>query len=301
MTNPLFKLLKGYPREGIVVRLYSPAGDYPSTAGSTGDACFAVSSDLAWSATRFTPVPIEYYSPEREWLKPEEIRLLSAVALSYRAGGYLCLYPWGAPVYLVDADLSLSSELAIAALDELAREKASAQSAHPRSHVVEPTSPPLVGGGPYDLRDDGCDQQLFRRVYDGVDPQDHLLVRGLGALLKAPLLHTHDAFHTEACVSLYIALDASLHLILRRLRVSNPAASSLDAAGYLAHSFGEVHPGKSYFEDFYHERVATIHPSSRYGEFPDAPLSADDYYDLREDLTSVYIFLITGIALSDRW
>jgi hypothetical protein len=38
----------------------------------------------------------------------------------------------------------------------------------------------------------------------------------------------------------------------------------------------------------------TMHPESRYGIFPHAPLFADDCYDLRDDLQEVYAYLVAG-------
>lgn len=49
----------------------------------------------------------------------------------------------------------------------------------------------------------------------------------------------------------------------------------------------------SYFEDFYDARIKTMHPSSRFGIFPVAPLEADDFLFLRYGLIEVYYWLIT--------
>jgi hypothetical protein len=49
----------------------------------------------------------------------------------------------------------------------------------------------------------------------------------------------------------------------------------------------------SYFEDFYDARIKTMHPSSRFGIFPVAPLEADDFLFLRYGLIEVYHWLIT--------
>ena len=49
-----------------------------------------------------------------------------------------------------------------------------------------------------------------------------------------------------------------------------------------------------YFQDFYDNRIRTLHPGSRLGDFPYAPLAADDYSHLRSVLPGIFGYLITG-------
>ena len=59
----------------------------------------------------------------------------------------------------------------------------------------------------------------------------------------------------------------------------------------------EIDTGR-YFSEFYDDRIKTMHPSSRLGIFPVAPLAADDFYFLRQGLVEVYYWLITGRVLA---
>jgi len=59
-----------------------PIGLYPPKALSFPNSAFVIDDDLIFSAVRFEEVKIEEYYFEREWLKPEEVRLLSALVLA---------------------------------------------------------------------------------------------------------------------------------------------------------------------------------------------------------------------------
>ena len=157
-------------------------------------------------------------------------------------------------------------------------------------------SPPCLGGAPYDLNEHcEIDRRRFTSLFRSIDVEDHLLTRGLGSLVKAAMLTRHSEFLEHANIALWIALDASLRLLLRKMREAgfvNPTAK--DAGALLDDAFDSRHASDGYFSDFYEDRIKTIHPESRYGTYPAAPLSYDDYYMLDESLRSVYEFLITG-------
>jgi hypothetical protein len=111
------------------------------------------------------------------------------------------------------------------------------------------------------------------------------------------MLSCHSEFLEHANIALWIALDASLRLLLREMRkagFANPSAK--DAGALLDDAFDSQYASEGYFTDFYEDRIKTIHPESRFGTYPAAPLSVDDYYMLDESLRSVYEFLITGRA-----
>ena len=119
-------------------------------------------------------------------------------------------------------------------------------------------------------------------------------------IVFAAMLAGHPEFCEEATVATFIALDASHELVLRHLRangIANP--SSTDAGNWLYVTFDEpmgVHgaAGLKYFEEFYAQRVQTVHPGSRYGDVPFAPVMANDYIHLREALPGVFGYLVLG-------
>ncbi|HJQ63898.1 MAG TPA: hypothetical protein VJ834_13665, partial [Burkholderiales bacterium] len=49
-----------------------------------------------------------------------------------------------------------------------------------------------------------------------------------------------------------------------------------------------------YFGEFYDQRIMTLHPASRFGDNPYAPLSHDDYFFLRNSLQQVFAYLVAG-------
>jgi hypothetical protein len=78
---------------------------------------------------------------------------------------------------------------------------------------------------------------------------------------------------------------------VHKVGLQNPSA--LDAGALIDEEFNPHRCTGSYFEDFYDARIKTMHPSSRFGIFPVAPLEADDFLFLRYGLIEVYHWLIT--------
>jgi hypothetical protein len=93
----------------------------------------------------------------------------------------------------------------------------------------------------------------------------------------------------------------SFRLVCSRLRTSgNPNPTAHDAAVWMHETFdkhfGHDQPDAMdrYFEEFYDGRVMTMHPSSRFGDFPYAPAMHDDTMHLRRHLRHVFSFLTIG-------
>jgi hypothetical protein len=108
------------------------------------------------------------------------------------------------------------------------------------------------------------------------------------------MISRHHQFLEESINTLFISLEASFRLIIRILEnrgVKN--VTSGDAAAFIARPFNQE-PREKYFEEYYESRIMTMHPESRYGIFPHAPLWADDCYDLRDALQEVYAYLVAG-------
>ena len=95
------------------------------------------------------------------------------------------------------------------------------------------------------------------------------------------MLAMHSQFVEEANYGLYIALDVLFSLIRQELRKRGiPNPTSYDAQALVHELFGEEQSGMRFFEDFYDDRVMTMHPDNRYGEFRHAPLSNCDFHTL---------------------
>jgi hypothetical protein len=155
--------------------------------------------------------------------------------------------------------------------------------------------PPAFGGPAYVLREAGVDGNKMLNLVGSTQLNDHLLMRGLGGLLRADMCQQHREIADAALLQLYVALEVSFRIVLRLLSkqgVSNPTA--LDAGALVdAEVFNQRHGADNYFGDFYEDRIKTMHPSSRFGVFAAPPLAADDYYLLRHALVEVYHWLIT--------
>ena len=279
---------------GTTVRLLSPMGLYPAqVAFRNPEAAIVVTPEIAALITKFSPVPEPepYFYSEVEFLSAFEVRALASVLLcrKFETGG-MCLYPVEEHCQIEDSiDLSkikVLKKLLACLIAQLPADRSS-RKAH---------APPCVGGNPY-VFNEHCeiDRRRFTRLFRSIDVEDHLLIRGLGTLVKAAMLSNHYEFLEHANIALWIALDASLRLLLREMRKAgflNPTAK--DAGALLDDPFDNPYASEGYFTDFYEDRIKTIHPESRYGTYPAAPLSVDDYYMLDESLRSVYEFLITG-------
>lgn len=278
--------------KGIIIRAYMPLGFYTTGSFYCNEACLEIDKDFVFSAAQFKAVELEDYHIEREWLLPAEIRLLSSIALSVPDGfGKVIAYPCPQGFKINNNDYDLTDNRTLLNFKELLIDKLSSKENQFWNTVH---LPPALGGSEYRFNENARDTERQKILYNEIDTNDHLLIRGLGAFLKGDLLSAHHIFHTEACISLHIAMEASLQIILRRLSNTMQNPSIEDASRYLGEAFQNKYVPIKYFEDYYEDRISTIHPSSRIGTFPDAPLAADDFYDLSEQLRGVFDFLITG-------
>lgn len=143
-------------------------------------------------------------------------------------------------------------------------------------------------------------RRLHRRYHAGSCIDNFVLMRGFQALIKSDMLSQYPEFQEEAAIATFIALDASFELVTRHLEqigISKP--TSRDAGDWLFRTFDEPlglygAEGLKYFEEFYDQRIQTMHPGSRFGDAPFAPIMVDDRIHLRETLPQVFAYLIVG-------
>jgi hypothetical protein len=270
----------------VWVRVFAPLGHYPQHPIAIPGARLLVRDELIVSAVHVEPpqahgIGDEHFS-ELEFLALEETRFLAGIALAVHPDdGMVYSYPLHGHAAV---DFGLDDEAVIEAAQQLATRTWS------RSAVL----PPICGGPAYRWRDAEVNVAGVLDVVCATQLNDHLLMRGLGALVRADMCWQHREIAETAVIQLYIALDASFQMILRLLReqgVPNPTA--LDAAAMIDEVFNPGIDTGSYFEDYYEDRIKTIHPSSRFGVFAIPPLDADDYFFLRHGMVEVYHWLIT--------
>lgn len=296
----MLRFIRGRPKQGVFVRLCSPLGQYPVKITGDKDHSFFIDDDLAFSLVRCYEVrePDTYYS-EVDWAHSYEIRFFASLALARnKYKGAIIVYPLPevfCPVIPKDHNLSEKS-LHLGLKDHIKNDLRNVDRfSDPFSKVEAAVFPPCISGLTYRHAGEGFNPELQRKVLIAIDPADHLLIRGLSTLIRSQMLNIHNQFLEESIITLFVSLESSFRLVLRHLKqsgISNPTGK--DASRFIDESFNNPYRLDRYFEEYYDRRVMAIHPESRFGCFPHAPLQADDFYCLHEDLREVYLFLLTG-------
>lgn len=140
----------------------------------------------------------------------------------------------------------------------------------------------------------------FPLYWQGIKTADHVLLRGIQALIKSDMLATHEEFMEEATLATFIAMEASFQLVRRHLQaIGKPNPSSADAGKWVYETFDEpmgvwASEKMRYFDEFYDQRIQTVHPASRFGDIPYAPVMVDDWIHLRETLPRIFAYLVLG-------
>jgi len=257
----------------IALRVFGTEGQYPSFEIRSARHVFVPSESLVWAAVIQPVLPDDWDLGEVVSLVPEEVRLLSAIALCERD-------PWERPrttiTHLANSYMTLGAgdlNLTAPAIFEHVADKARSIAPNNLQYRVRPLG----------SRDDAL--ALLERI----DVTDQLLLAGLARLLGAGRLIAAHNEREEAAISLYVSMGAALEFI--RLHLSVNAETDI--------SFGEVHaylrralPNGNrlaeYFAEQYEERIIATHPSNRFGEFWAPPLMADDVYDLQKSLIVLF-------------
>jgi hypothetical protein len=226
-------------------------------------------------------------------LAPEEIRFLAALVLSV-PGYHGMIYPYFLPDHLDLEQLPPDDEALVA----MARDHARAPINRSAYRSMGDVLPPSAGGPMYD-GGVTIDAEIMSSLVESISLRDHLMLRGLGALIRASMLWRRPELYEAAPMMLDVAREASFQLFRRILQAQgNPNPSADDCGAYLDQIFNPDITSGAYFSDFYEDRIKVLHPASRYSTFAVAPLAADDYYQLRHALVDVYGYLATGRVLA---
>ena len=289
-----------------VARILSPKGIYPAESISFPEGLYIADEELSFSLVSHSePYPEDEIYSELQWLTPLEIITYGALMLGVdRERGYSA-YP-----YLINVDLQCqpsNDPLAWATehvkpllvqqllAPDVQHPGKAAIAANPYRSSTDIPMPPIAGGQPYQFQDQVLDQDLARRLFDAMDAEDILVVRGLATYIKAAMLHFHFQFFEEALNTLYISLECSFQMVLLALEEGGKQSpSAKDAANYIHDALHDTYRVERYFEEDYETRIMSFHPVSRYGNSPYPPMSADDYYNLFEELQEVYQYLLIG-------
>jgi hypothetical protein len=295
------KLLAARRERCFVVRVFHPRGQYPRAMVAQAEGLYCADDEVVFCVTstrRWSPIEDSVPYTEMDWMTPDELRFIGSIYLCELWGGAkLMFYPvhYYSPV-INRAKLDLTKNSTVEAIRNLViRGIHFPQSTWHQAAILQECVSLRYSLIPPEQVDLSRQALLWRNV----KTTDHLLLRGLSALMKSDMLSRYPEFFEEATISCFIALEASFHMILKRLRAGGKRdPNAKDAAEWLHEHFdshlGFPKPLERYFAEFYDQRVMTLHPSSRFGEFPYAPLMHDDYYHLRGSLRSIFAYLVTN-------
>lgn len=290
-----YPLMRSPVRRGTIVRPMSPLGTYWSQSSLLEDAAYVVRDDLIFTACHFDQDAHEdeYYT-EYDEPTPEEIRLLASLALPIgRDRGFMSQYPCVVSIRL-DERRRLDDLEAIAAAEAALRHALASDATRPLGGAPMPP-------GKYRHFHWPLPVSTHENLHANIDARDHLMVRGLATWLKSAMLNIHQVFAEEANYPLWISLDASFAIIQEVLRDTGvPNPSAVDAQNFLHDAFSEARSGSRYFEEFYEDRIMTMHPQNRFGTFAFAPIGHDDFYALHDMLREVYRYVLLGAIVDPQ-
>jgi len=288
------KIAQHGTKRRIALRPLSTLSLLPDASYLSHDASLVIGKELSFTAVRVAEDE-EYF--ELAWASPEEVALLASITVgTHPEYGKVHFFPARWPVSVEDDGQDLSDQTVL----ELANEclKAALTDGHEsRGQNSWEELPPLLASRTYSFNTNVQLTSAYQKfLLSSIDINNHLMIRGLSHLLKTAMLKCLSrTFIDTACLEIYIALEATLQIILDRLRsqgMVNP--SNKDASNYLLEAFGELYRLDKYYEAYYEDRIKAVHPSSRFGVAKFTPLYVDDLYMLYDDLLRNYEFLITG-------
>jgi hypothetical protein len=284
------------------ITLFRRAGIYPRTTVATSESLFDANDEVIFMVAPRIEWSEELPHSEVMWLNVGEIRLLGSLMMTERFdGGQRCNFQ---PIPLCRAyvdefdpnDPSISNVVREALRDKIG------QPEWARLMVgFEPDPQNLGGCFPADRLQIELQPLFFRAI----STSNFVLLRGIYALIKSDMLALTYEFREEAIINTFIALDASFQLVVRHLKaLGNKNPTARDAGQWLYETFDErlglAYPEDyRYFEEFYDNRVQTLHPGSRLGDLPFAPLAWDDYSHLRSALPGILGYLATGLHTTE--
>jgi len=286
---------------GYRLRFYKPSGQYPEGRIFTPNSFFSADNDLVFSVVyggswRALDENIGY--SEFDWASPEELRLLSSILLCEKRDDALVrFYPViGYSPRIESKQLDLSKHDTIDSIKKLILEtsKISNSSENTILSTCVGNNYQLVSKSRYNL-------DRILEFWNKISVNNYVLMRGIYSLIKAEMLASYQEFWEEAIIISYIALEASFHLVCQELTsFENKNPTAYDAAHWLYNHFdkpfGLPEPTiEKYFQEFYEDRIKTLHPASRFGKTPFSPIMHGDFSHLRRSLREVFAYLVTGI------
>jgi hypothetical protein len=276
-----------YGDNSVWIKLLHPHYEYPVGVFKHHDALYYPSEEVVFIASK--KVSYNYggdaYS-EVAFGHPEEIRLLSTLTLSIPEGfGMVAFGLWhGSKIDELSLDIDLSEDQTVS----FCRQKA-------QKILLENEGENEVR---YQLRTiTRSEFNVEKKIYEGIDLTNGILIRGLYTLLKCQLLISAEPpyFMEEAFMNVQISTEAVFRLIREAIISSGKNEVKIeDIYNYISANFVNGEGFVDYLKDMYDRWIQTKHPASIF-ESKWAPfLQADDVYETYGALVSIYRHLIIG-------
>lgn len=270
----------------VSVRVLGSRGHYPAFAIETPGHVYCATESLAWMAVTQPALPEDWEFPERALLLPEEIRLLGSILLSEPD-------PWNNGFPGLDRGESVSLQVPVGERGLLEP----GMLASLEAEAARLALPMVAAGSPTRFSVyDGCSHSDALSLLKKIDTQDQLLLAGLARLLGASRLISFADELEEGAIALFISMGAALEFI--RLHIASTRGVSdvphSAVSEYLTSTFPHGAEIAEYFEARHEERIISVHPANRFGEFWAPPLMVGDIYHLQKSLFGVYRHILLG-------
>lgn len=272
-------------------RVLGARGNYPKFAVRSPTHAFVPSTDRVWSAVVQKPLGDDWEKGEVGTFLPEEIRLFSAVCLSERdpfmkgaLGLQLCR--------IVDVDFGVVP----CSLDDPAFGNFAAELVERHEEQWKLKDVYLRCVDSSNALSDAGSAEDAAELLAAIDPEDQLLLAGLGRLLSTLRLRADD-YLEEAFVISTISLGAAMEFV--RLHLEERDGRSQSYAGvydYFRSVFPFGDPFPEFLEWMYELRTIAVHPASRFGEHWSPGVMVGMVLELENWLKVIYRHLIIGDA-----
>jgi hypothetical protein len=248
---------------------------YPDFRFHRRGALYGASPSLVYTVVP-AEEPNEYGFSEIAWANVGEIRLWGAIAFSIQEGrGFYSFHPIehersGGSIWAENLTPGVADRFA----QRLAR--ALPEQAHDL-HWIKPNDTE-VGA-----------------LYDALLQADNVLLRGVSCYLKSHLLWRHYLFAEEMGINLYIALEAGLSIMRRRMSAAAGRQVAYDDVfEFIRRTFAYGDPLVKYWQECRDDRNMLIHPDCDLGSHVMPPMSHDDIWELLDPMLSLYRYILLG-------
>jgi hypothetical protein len=252
----------------LIVTLFSVGGTYPRLELVSGRCQYYASAGLVYTAVPAEP-PNEFGYSEIAWIDLGQIRFWGALALSIPAGkGFYVFVPKAHGSVKTDEAESRSVHMVA---ERLARE------------VPQPD---------FRLHWERPDATEVAALHAALTTAEPVLLRGISCYLKGLILWNHYLFLEEMGMNMYIAQEAALSILRRRLSTSDSQLASYSQVfDFIASNLPHGESLAQFWRDTHDDRNDLLHPD---GPYAILPMSADDLYELPEPLLALYRYLLLG-------